>query len=126
MRVALYIRTGNVNDLEGLKKQRNELLLYTKENNLIITKVYEDVGTDRTNYNLMISDSNQYEAILVTHVSRISRKYKEILEFFSIIEQTNTKWITTNEMYNSVTAQGRLCTNIMLSVVESFEMGEGL
>ena len=126
MRVALYIRIGNANDLEGLKKQRNKLLLYTKENNLIITKVYEDVGTDRTNYNLMLKESNQYETILFTDISRISRKCKEFINFISLMEEKDKKWHSINDNYNNHTVEGRFFSSFMLAFTDKLENGEGL
>lgn len=126
MKVVLYARVRNVNELDKLEEQKGILLQYAKRNNLEVVGSYSDIGFDRTGYSKMINNLENIDLILVTKVSRITRKYKEFYKFMDITRKANTQWYAIDEHYNSLSSEGRLFTSIMLEALENYEKSEGL
>lgn len=126
MKTVLYARVRNVNEIEKLKEQEHALIDYAKRNNLEVVGLYSDIGFDRTGYNQMINELENVELILVTEISRISRKSDELTKFVFSMKEKNVQWYAINEHYNSTTSTGNLYTHLMLSFLEDYEMSEGL
>lgn len=126
MKVVLYARVRNVNESEKLKEQEYQLQRYAERNNLTVVGSYSDIGFDRTGYNKMINELENVDLILVTEISRISRKCDELTKFVFSMKDRNIQWYAINEHYNSTSPTGNLYTNFMLSFLEDYEKSEGL
>ena len=126
MKVVLYARVRNVNELEKLKEQEHQLLWYAERNDLTVVGSYSDIGFDRTGYNKMINELDNVDLILITEISRISRKCDELTKFVFSMKDKNIQWYAINEHYNSTSPAGNLYTNFMLSFLEDYEKSEGL
>ena len=126
MKVVLYSRVAYVGGLDKLEEQKEILLQYAKRNNFEVVGEYSDIGFDRTGYNKMINELENVDLILVTEISRISRKCDELTKFVFSMKDRNIQWYAINEHYNSTSPTGNLYTNFMLSFLEDYEKSEGL
>lgn len=91
-----YLRVSTEKqDLEGNKKDIQNLCIELKYNPLNIIWIEESVtGTkhwkDRK-LNLIVERVKKGDIILMSEISRISRKFLDIIEFFSVVQQKETE-----------------------------------
>ena len=129
-RAALYVRVSTEEQVVhgiSLDAQRDRLLQFSKENNLIVVGVYEDDGISaRKKYNKrpemcrMLADVQKglIDIILFVKLDRWFRNIADFYEVQTILEKNNVNWIATEEDYDTTTANGRLHLNIKLSIAQ--------
>lgn len=129
-RAALYIRVSTEEQVvhgKSLEAQRDRLLQFAKENNLIVVGVYEDDGISaRKKYKKrpemcrMLADVQKglIDIIIFIKLDRWFRNVADFYEVQQILEKNNVNWIATEEDYDTTTANGRLHLNIKLSIAQ--------
>ena len=96
-KVAVYIRYNKpVKDI-----QLEELLNYTKENNLDLYKVYKDISSgivpNPPGLTNLIKDTSKFDTLLVYSFSRISRNIKYFNEVKTKLSKSNVNIISLKE-----------------------------
>ena len=129
-RAALYVRVSTEDQvLHGisLEAQRERLLGFAKENNLIVVGIYEDDGISaRKKYKKrpemcrMLNDVEKglIDIIIFIKLDRWFRNIADFYEVQTILDKNNVNWIATEEDYDTTTANGRLHLNIKLSIAQ--------
>lgn len=129
-RCAIYIRVSKEEQvLHGysLEAQKELLVNYAQENNLLIVDYYEDEGltarkklANRKEFQRMISDvkGGKIDLIIFTKLDRWFRNISDYYKTQEVLEEFNVNWKTILESYDTSTASGRLHINIMLSVAQ--------
>lgn len=129
-RVALYIRVSSdeqVREGYSLDAQRENLINYAKKHNYKIVGIYEDDGITarkkmfrRKEFVKMIEDvkQNKIDLILFIKLDRWFRSVSDYYKIQEILDKHNVSWKTTQESYDTTTANGRLHVNIRLSVAQ--------
>lgn len=131
LRVALYPRVSSEEQVmhgESLKAQEEALLSHAKENHMKVVKVYKDEGHTARKPALkrpvlleLLEDvrAGKIDRILFTKLDRWTRNVSEFHAIQRVLDEHNVTWQAILEDYNTVTADGRLKLNIMLSVAEN-------
>lgn len=131
LRVALYIRVSTEEQaLHGisLAAQEDSLLRYARERGYKIVDIYRDEGNSarkpvmkRPVMLQLLEDvkAGNIDRILFTKLDRWFRNVREYHNVQEILESYNVTWQATLEDYDTMSANGRLRVNIMLSVNES-------
>lgn len=131
LRVALYIRVSTEEQAKfgiSLAAQEDSLLRYAKERNYKIVDIYRDEGNSarkpvskRPVMLRLLEDvkAGKVDRILFTKFDRWSRNVREYHNVQAILDAHNVTWQAILENYDTLTADGRLRVNIMLSVNES-------
>lgn len=130
IRVAKYKRVST--DEQKLKKNsiiaQDELLNEFLEKNpeMILVGDFSDEGVSgskikRTELDelLKMVESKKVDLIIVTKLDRWFRNIAFYYRIQEILERNNVAWKTVLEDYNTLTADGRLKVNIMLSVAQN-------
>ena len=129
-RAALYARVSTEEQaMHGvsLEAQKERLIQYAKENELIIVDVYVDEGisarkryTKRPEFMRMLNDikAHKIDVILFIKLDRWFRNIADYYEVQSILDQHQIQWIATEEDYDTTTANGRLSLNIKLAIAQ--------
>lgn len=130
-RAALYIRVSHEEQaLHGysLGAQQERLKQYAREKGYAIHDIYIDEGYSartslrrRKEFMRLMSDveSNHLDVILFIKLDRWFRNVKDFYTYESLLEAHHVTWETTDEDYNTGTAQGRLHLNIKLSIAQN-------
>ena len=132
-RVAVYIRVSHEEQvLHGysLEAQKEALIEYAKQHDLEIVDFYIDEGKTarkelrkRTEVLRMLDDIEKGEkGIEMIIFIKIDRWFRNVADYHyvqRILEKHDVTWKTTQEDYNTETADGRMKVNIMLSVAEN-------
>lgn len=130
-RVALYIRVSHEEQaMKGysLQAQENRLRQYAKEHIYQIVDCYRDEGITarsspgrRKEFARMLRDvkAGSIDCILFIKLDRWFRNVSDYYTYQTILDQHNVVWETTEEEYNTNTAQGRLYLNIKLSIAQN-------
>ncbi|WP_295234483.1 recombinase family protein [Veillonella sp.] len=130
-RAGLYIRVSKEEQaLHGysLDAQENKLKEYAKSKGYKIIDIYRDEGITarkkparRAEFMRMINDvkDNRLDCILFIKLDRWFRNVSDYYTYQAILDQHNVTWETTEEEYNTNTAQGRLYLNIKLSIAQN-------
>jgi len=130
-RVALYIRVSHEEQaMKGysLQAQENRLRQYALEHNYQIVDYYRDEGITarscpgrRKEFARMLKDvkANRIDCILFIKLDRWFRNVSDYYTYQAILDQHEVTWETTEEEYNTNTAQGRLYLNIKLSIAQN-------
>ena len=131
LRVALYIRVSTEEQAKfgiSLVAQEDALIRYAKEQGFKVVGVYRDEGNSarkpvskRPVMLQLLEDvkAGEIDRILFTKFDRWSRNVREYHNVQAILDAHNVKWQAILENYDTLSADGRLRVNIMLSVNES-------
>lgn len=131
LRVALYIRVSTEEQaMHGISliAQEDSLVRYAQDRGYKIVGIYRDEGNSarkpvskRPVMLQLLEDvkSDKIDRILFTKFDRWSRNVREYHNVQEILEAHNVTWQATLEDYDTLSANGRLRVNIMLSVNES-------
>ena len=131
LRVALYIRVSTEEQaMHGISliAQEDSLVRYAQDRGYKIVGIYRDEGnrarkpvSKRPVMLQLLEDvkSGKIDRILFTKFDRWSRNVREYHNVQEILEAHNVTWQATLEDYDTLSANGRLRVNIMLSVNES-------
>ena len=129
-RAALYVRVSTEEQVMhgiSLGAQRDRLLQFAEENNLIVVDIYEDEGisarkkyTKRPEMCRMLADVQKglIDIIIFIKLDRWFRNVADFYEVQQILDKNNVNWIATEEDYDTTTANGRLHLNIKLSIAQ--------
>lgn len=130
-RVALYIRvSGEEQKIKGLslEAQQERLEVYAKERGWVVVGVYVDAAKTarknmhkRTEFQRMINSVKRDEVDMLLFC-RLDRWFRSVADYYKIIdilEAHNCEWKTTDEEYDTTTANGRLYINIKLSIAQN-------
>ena len=131
LRVALYIRVSTEEQAKfgiSLVAQEDALLRYAQEHGFKIVQIYRDEGNSarkpvskRPVMLQLLEDvkAGKIDRILFTKFDRWSRNVREYHNVQTILDAHGVTWQAILENYDTLTADGRLRVNIMLSVNES-------
>ena len=131
VRVALYIRvSGEEQKIKGLslEAQQERLEAYAKERGWVIAGVYIDAAkTARKNIHKRAEFQRMIEAVKRDEVDvllfcRLDRWFRSVADYYKvmeILEAHNCNWVTSDEEYNTSTANGRLYINVKLSIAQN-------
>lgn len=129
-RAALYIRVSTEEQaMHGysLEAQREALTKYAKEHDLFIMDYYVDDGasarkkyTTRKEFMRMLRDveTDKLDLILFIKLDRWFRSVSDYYKVQEILDAHHVNWKTTEEQYDTTTTNGRLYTNIRLSLAQ--------
>lgn len=130
-RVALYIRvSGEEQKISGLslEAQQERLEKYAKEKGWIIAGTYIDAAKTarkklhkRTEF-LQMMESVKRDEVDILLFTRLDRWFRSVADYYKVmevLEQHNCEWLTTDEEYDTTTANGRLYINVKLSIAQN-------
>ncbi len=129
-RAALYIRVSTEEQaMHGysLDAQKDSLTKYAKEHDLFIVDYYMDEGksarkkyTSRPEFMRLLHDvkADKLDLILFIKLDRWFRSIKDYYKVQEILDAHHVSWQTTEEHYDTTTTNGRLYTNIQLSLAQ--------
>lgn len=131
LRVALYPRVSTEEQAThgySLELQEEALVRYANDHGYKIVGIYRDEGNSarkpvmkRKVMLQLLEDvkAGKIDRILFLKLDRWFRNVREYHIVQEILEAHNVTWQATMEEYDTVTANGRLRVNIMLSVAEN-------
>lgn len=131
LRVALYIRVSTEEQAKfgiSLAAQEDALVRYAAEQGFKVVNIYRDEGNSarkpvskRPVMLQLLEDvkAGKIDRILFTKFDRWSRNVREYHNVQAVLDAHNVSWQAILENYDTLTADGRLRVNIMLSVNES-------
>lgn len=131
MRVALYIRvSGEEQKMHGLslEAQQERLEKYAREHGWLIVGIYIDAAKTarkhlhkRTEFQRMIESvkRNEVDILLFCRLDRWFRSVADYYKIMEILHDHNCEWLTTDEEYDTTTANGRLYINVKLSIAQN-------
>lgn len=131
VRAALYIRvSGEEQKIKGLslEAQQERLEAYAKERGWVIVGVYIDAAkTARKNIHKRAEFQRMIEAVKHDEIDvllfcRLDRWFRSVADYYKvmeILEAHNCNWATSDEEYNTSTANGRLYINVKLSIAQN-------
>lgn len=129
-RAALYARVSTEEQaMHGvsLDAQKERLTQYAKENGLTVVDLYVDEGisarkryTARPAFMRMLEDvrSGRIDIIIFIKLDRWFRNIADYYEVQAILDRHKVQWLTTEEEYDTTTANGRLALNIKLAIAQ--------
>lgn len=131
LRVALYVRvSGEEQKIKGLslEAQQERLEEYARERGWIIVGTYIDAAKTarkemrkRTEFQRMIAAVKRDEVDLLLFC-RLDRWFRSVADYYKIMEilqAHHCDWKTTDEEYDTSTANGRLYINVKLSIAQN-------
>lgn len=131
VRVALYIRvSGEEQKMHGLslEAQQERLEKYARERGWVISGVYIDAAkTARKHLHKRIEFQKMIESVKRNEVDillfcRLDRWFRSVADYYKVMEilhEHNCEWLTTDEEYDTTTANGRLYINVKLSIAQN-------
>ena len=131
LRVALLTRVSSQEQVAhgySLQAQETALVEYANNNHMKIVGIYRDEGHSARKPILkrqvmldLLEDvkAGKFDRILFTKLDRWFRNVSEYHATQAILDKHNVTWQAILEDYQTVTADGRLKVNIMLSVAEN-------
>lgn len=131
VRAALYIRvSGEEQKIKGLslEAQQERLEQYAKERGWIISGIYVDAAkTARKNIHKRAEFQRMIESVKRDEVDvllfcRLDRWFRSVADYYKImevLEAHNCGWVTSDEEYDTSTANGRLYINVKLSIAQN-------
>ncbi|MCI9078332.1 MAG: recombinase family protein [Lachnospiraceae bacterium] len=131
VRAALYVRvSGEEQKIKGLslEAQQERLEAYAKEKGWIIVGIYIDAAkTARKDMRKRVEFQRMIEAVKRDEVDvllfcRLDRWFRSVADYYKIMEildAHNCNWKTTDEEYDTSTANGRLYINVKLSIAQN-------
>ncbi len=131
VRVALYIRvSGEEQKIKGLslEAQQERLEAYARERGWVIVGIYIDAAKTarknihkRTEFQRMM-DSVKRDEVDILLFARLDRWFRSVADYYKVMEilqAHNCDWKTTDEEYDTTTANGRLYINVKLSIAQN-------
>lgn len=131
VRVALYIRvSGEEQKMHGLslEAQQERLEKYARERGWAIVGTYVDAAKTarkhlhkRTEFQRMIETVKRDEVDILLFC-RLDRWFRSVADYYKIMEILQAHgcgWLTTDEEYDTTTANGRLYINVKLSIAQN-------
>ena len=131
LRAALYIRvSGEEQKIKGLslEAQQERLEAYAKERGWLVAGIYIDAAkTARKNIHKRAQFQKMIEAVKRDEIDvllfcRLDRWFRSVADYYKvmeILEAHNCNWVTSDEEYNTSTANGRLYINVKLSIAQN-------
>ena len=131
VRVALYVRvSGEEQKIKGLslEAQQERLEEYARERGWAITGIYVDAAKTarkkihkRVEFQKMIESvkRDEVDVLLFTRLDRWFRSVSDYYKVMEILEAHKCGWKTTDEEYDTTTANGRLYINVKLSIAQN-------
>lgn len=131
VRVALYIRvSGEEQKIKGLslEAQQERLEAYAREQGWLIVGVYVDAAkTARKNMHKRAEFQRMMEAVKRDEIDlllfcRLDRWFRSVADYYKVMEVLETHgcgWKTTDEEYDTTSANGRLYINVKLSIAQN-------
>lgn len=131
VRVALYIRvSGEEQKIKGLslEAQQERLEEYARERGWLIVGTYIDAAkTARKNIHKRVEFQKMLEAVKRDEVDillfcRLDRWFRSVRDYYrvmDVLQAHNCEWKTTDEEYDTTTANGRLYINVKLSIAQN-------
>ncbi len=129
-KAALYIRVSTEEQaVHGLSldAQRESLTKFAKEHDMFIFDYYTDEGKSarkpyksRPEFMRLLHDveADKLDIILFIKLDRWFRSIKDYYKVQEILDAHHVSWQTTEEQYDTTTTNGRLYTNIRLSLAQ--------
>lgn len=131
VRVALYIRvSGEEQKIHGLslEAQQERLEKFARERGWLISGIYIDAAKTarkhlhkRTEFQRMI-ESVKRDEVDILLFCRLDRWFRSVADYYKVMEilqAHNCEWLTTDEEYDTTTANGRLYINVKLSIAQN-------
>ena len=131
VRAALYIRvSGEEQKIKGLslEAQQERLEAYAREKGWIVTGVYIDAAKTarknmhkRSEFQKMIESVKRDEVDLLLFC-RLDRWFRSVADYYKVMEILQAHgcgWKTTDEEYDTTSANGRLYINVKLSIAQN-------
>lgn len=131
LRAALYIRvSGEEQKIKGLslEAQQERLEAYAKERGWLVAGIYIDAAkTARKNMHKRAQFQKMMEAVKRDEIDvllfcRLDRWFRSVADYYKvmeILEAHNCNWVTSDEEYDTSTANGRLYINVKLSIAQN-------
>lgn len=131
VRVALYVRvSGEEQKIKGLslEAQQERLEEYARARGWAITGIYVDAAKTarkkihkRVEFQKMIESvkRDEVDVLLFTRLDRWFRSVSDYYKVMEILEAHKCGWKTTDEEYDTTTANGRLYINVKLSIAQN-------
>lgn len=131
IRVALYIRvSGEEQKIKGLslEAQQERLEEYARDHGWLIVGTYIDAAkTARKNIHKRTEFQKMLEAVKRDEVDillfcRLDRWFRSVRDYYrvmDVLQAHNCEWKTTDEEYDTTTANGRLYINVKLSIAQN-------
>ncbi|WP_373220934.1 recombinase family protein [Mediterraneibacter gnavus] len=131
VRVALYIRvSGEEQKIKGLslEAQQERLEAYAKERGWVIVGIFIDAAKTarknmhkRTEFQRMMElvKRDEVDMLLFCRLDRWFRSVADYYKIMEILEAHGCGWKTTDEEYDTTTANGRLYINVKLSIAQN-------
>lgn len=131
VRVALYIRvSGEEQKMHGLslEAQQERLEKFARERGWLIVGIYIDAAKTarkhlhkRTEFQRMVEavKRNEIDILLFCRLDRWFRSVADYYKIMEILHDHNCEWLTTDEEYDTTTANGRLYINVKLSIAQN-------
>ena len=131
VRVALYIRvSGEEQKIKGLslEAQQERLEAYAREKGWIVTGVYIDAAkTARKNMHKRAEFQRMMESVKRDEIDlllfcRLDRWFRSVADYYKVMEILQAHgcgWKTTDEEYDTTSANGRLYINVKLSIAQN-------
>jgi len=134
MRIAAYARVSTEDQAtEGysLDAQIDMLRAYAESQDWTISGEYIDDGytgrnVRRPEYSRMISDVNEWDAIVVVKMDRIHRNSRNFMAMMDFLDKNGKKFISSTDSLDTSTALGSFVVDMMqrLAQLESEQIGE--
>lgn len=131
VRVALYVRvSGEEQKIKGLslEAQQERLEAYAREKGWIVTGIYVDAAKTarknmhkRSEFQKMIESVRRDEVDLLLFC-RLDRWFRSVADYYKVMEILQAHgcgWKTTDEEYDTTSANGRLYINVKLSIAQN-------
>lgn len=129
LRAAIYIRVSTTEQMmhgKSLEAQKEFLLNYAKEHNMVVVGIFADEGKTarkelkkRKSIHALLTEVKQ-DKIDVILFWRIDRWFRNLSDFYKvqdILDEHGVRWISTSEPgINMETRDGRLQLNVVLSI----------
>lgn len=129
--VVLYCRvsTEMQEEADSLKNQISRCNSYCEAKGFKVVKIYSDVESgakdERKEFQEMLSsiESGVFSGIVVTEISRISRKMTTLGKFMEKLQNSNIDFISITQDIDTSTLMGKTFFNL-LGVLSEFERGQ--
>jgi site-specific DNA recombinase len=125
MKVAGYVRvsTEQQRDEGSHKNQRDRLETWAERREYDIT-IFEDIAIsgksdDRPEYNRMMDDCEDFDAVAVRELSRFGRSLKQVLHDIEQLQEADTEFISVTEDLSTESAMGKMMLQ-MIGVFNEF------
>lgn len=101
--VAIYMRVNSKDQINRLNEQEKAIRAFSESKGYKISGIYKDVAPGAKNalsnrgLVSLLNNADNYDAVIVNDLSRISRNYYSFKSFESLLNQKNTKLISVKE-----------------------------